>query len=59
MVVAPERGGPAVGVPVGLADDLVNVSGLRPTRGDLLSAGSAAVDQDLAGGFAKARPMRL
>ena len=45
FVVAPERCGPSVGVPVRLAHDLVHAVAFRPLRSDLLHAGAAAVHQ--------------
>ena len=45
IVVAAERSGPSVAVPVGLADDLVDTALLGPACGDALDAGAAAVDQ--------------
>ena len=44
VVVAAEGRGPSVAVPVGLAHHLVRAVPLGPLRGDLLDAGSAAVD---------------
>ena len=46
VVVAPERRGPSVGGPVGLADDLVHALALGPLGGDALDAGAAAMDED-------------
>ena len=46
LVVPPEGSGPAVGVPVGLADDLVDAVPLGPTGCYLLGTGAAAVDED-------------
>ena len=46
LVVASEGSRPAVGVPVGLADDLVDAVALGPACRDLLGAGAAAVDED-------------
>ena len=45
FVVAPERCGPSVGVPVRLAHDLVHVVAFRPLCSDLLDVGAAAVHQ--------------
>ncbi len=44
VVVAAERSGPSVAVPVGLAHDLVDAALLGPTCRDALDAGAAAVD---------------
>ena len=44
LVVAPKRCGSPVGVPIGLADDLMDAVAFRPACGDFLGAGSAAVD---------------
>ena len=46
LVVAAEGSGPAVGVPVGLADDLVDAVALGPAGCYLLGAGAASVDED-------------
>ena len=46
FVVAPEWSGPAVRVPVGLADDLVDAVPLGPSRRYLLRTGAAAVDEN-------------
>ncbi len=45
LVVAPERGGPSVALPVGLAHHLVHAVLFGSLRGELLDAGAAAVDQ--------------
>ena len=49
LVVAPERSGPSVAVPVGLADDLVDAALVGPACRDVLDAGAAAVDEDHVG----------
>ena len=46
LVVPPERRGLAVCVPIGAADHLVDPARVRPARGDLLVAGTAAVQQN-------------
>ena len=46
LVVAPERSGPSVCVPVRLAHHLVHAVAFGPLRGDVLDAGSAAVHED-------------
>ena len=51
LIVAPEGSGPAVGVPVGLADDLVDAVSLGPSCRYLLCTRTAAVDQDDVGVF--------
>ena len=43
LVVAPERSGPSVAVPVGLADDLVDAALVGPACRDVLDAGAGAV----------------
>ena len=45
LVVAPERGGAAVGVPVGLAHHLMDAVALGPLCRDALDAGAAAVGE--------------
>ena len=49
VVVAAEGRGLSVAVPVGLAHHLVDAVPLGPLRGDLLDAGTAAVDEDHVG----------
>ena len=45
LVVAAERSGASVPLPVGLAHDLVHCVAFGPLRGDLLNAGAAAVHE--------------
>ena len=46
FLVAAERSGPSVAVPVGLADDLMDAVAVCPLRCDALDAGAAAMHED-------------